>query len=230
MIKNFLVAALFPLLLWQAMSSAEPSHPASLVEAALRKLDATNLDDDWYFTMAVLEKDELQIIRSDPRREKYERRQLLKVNGEIPDGERLEVFHEAEVERIDGLDPDATGYGYMVDTQTLQLIAQDDGYATLSFVPRIKALQESRDKIRGTVLLNMATQQIDKIEILNTQELSPAFSVAVDSYRLTLLFQQEQGEVLLKKLESRAVGKAGFVKSFDSLVVVTFSDYERADS
>lgn len=48
---------------------------------ALGTLDATILDDDWSFTTEVVEEDELRVIHSDPRRSKYEKRQLLSVNG-----------------------------------------------------------------------------------------------------------------------------------------------------
>ncbi len=205
-----------------------PDPTLVVLEAALAKLDATNLDDDWYFSMEIVEEDELKVIRSDPHRDKYEKRQLLSVDGITPDDSRQKKFRDSEVKRIDELDPDASGYRYMVDMQTLELIEQREGYAKLSFVPRIKAMEKSRDQVRGALLLNTQTQQIEEIEINNTGKLSPAFSVTVDTYQLVLKFQQEQGENLLKKLESHAVGKAGFLKSFDVLVGVTFSDYKRA--
>lgn len=228
--KIRLLALFFLFLLWRADAFGDTPDPTLVVlEAALAKLDATNLDDDWYFSMELLEEDELQIIRSEPHRDKYERRQLLTVNGVAPDNQRQKKFRETEVKRIDELDPDAAGYRYMVDEKTLQLVEHSDGYAKLSFVPRIKAMQKSRDQMRGAVLLNMETQQIEEIEIHNTGKLSPAFSVTVDSYRLVLKFQREQGENLLKTLESRAVGTAGFLKGFDVLVVAAFSDYKRAD-
>lgn len=201
-----------------------------MAAAALAKLDATNLEEDWYFSMAVEEEDELRLIQSDPHRAKYERRALLSINGVTPDGDRLETFREEEVKRIDELDADRSGFAYMVDTQTLALIDSSEGYATLSFSPRVNKLEEARDQLSGTVLLNTDTRQIEEIQIRNTETLSPAFSVTVESYRLTLQFQQEQGEILLKKLESRAVGKAGFLKSFDTLVSIEFSDYKRAES
>jgi hypothetical protein len=59
-------------LLWQENSLAGTSDWAPIVKAALENLDAANLDEDWYFTMEVLEEDELQIIHSDPRRDTYE--------------------------------------------------------------------------------------------------------------------------------------------------------------
>jgi hypothetical protein len=232
---RFLYSVLISVFLWQSSAIAEPTDAAPIadftatLETALTTLDATNLDDDWYFTMGVVEGGELRIIHSDPRRNKYKRRQLFSVNDVAPDEERQEDFYDAEVERIDGLDPDASDYGYMVDLQTLQLLETGDGYAKFSFVPRVKALEDSREKIRGFLLLNMASRQIDQIEIINTEQLSPAFSVTLDTYRLTLQFKQEQGENLLSRLESHAAGKAGFLKSFESLIEVSFSDYKRAD-
>lgn len=228
--KATLYSLIFLLLFWRSDAFSEtPDSILEVAEAALAKLDATNLDDDWHFAMELVEEDELRIIRSDPHRDKYEKRQLLIVDGVAPDNDRQRKFRESEVKRIDELDPDASGYRYLVDTQTLALIEQRNGYAKLAFVPRIKAMEESRDQIRGALLLNTQTQQIEEIEISNTGKLSPAFSVTVDTYRLVLKFQQEQGENLLQKLESRAVGKAGFMKSFDVLVAATFSDYKRAD-
>jgi hypothetical protein len=223
---------IFSLFLWQPLLFAETPGltsltPASLVPAALEKLDATNLDEDWSFTMEVIDGDKLQIIKSDPARESYNRRQLITVDGEVPDDERLEAFREAEEKRIDDLDPEASGYGYMVDTDTLELIESSEAYTTFSFVPRVKAMADDRDRLRGTLVLNTHSGQIEKLEIQNTEKLSPVFSVTVDTYRLALFFQQEQGENLLMKLESLAVGKAVFVKRFDSQVEVAFSDYRR---
>ena len=216
-------------LLWQGNSVAQTSDWAPIVKAALKNLDATNLDEDWYFTMTVVEKGELQIIRSDPRRGTYEKRQLLTVDGIAPDSQRLNEFHDKEVKRITDIDPDARGYGYMVDTQTLELIEASDGYAVFSFAPRVKMLEDSRDQLRGTLLLDSTAQRIDKIEIINTDKLSPAFSVTLDTFRLELFFAQEQGENLLQKLESHTAGKMGFLKSFDALVIVDFSEYTRAE-
>ncbi len=215
---------------------AETPDPKILVKAALEKLDATALDDDWSFTMAVTEGDELRLVHSDPQREQSVRRQLLAVNGEAPDEDRLEEFREAEKKRIDDIDPDTAGYIYMVNVETLQVLergaeqesAQGDAYLKFSFTPRVRALEKSQDLLRGTLELNTESQQIEKIELHNTGALSPAFSVTVDTYRLALTFAPEQGENLIHTLQSHAVGKAGFLKSFDSLVDITFSDYKRA--
>ena len=215
-------------LLWQENSLAGTSDWAPIVKAALENLDATNLDEDWHFTMEVLEAGELQMIHSDPRRDTYEKRQLLTVDGIAADSQRRDEFHVKEVKRINDIDPDALGYGYMVDMETLDLIEDSDEHVIFSFVPRVKMLEDSRDQLRGMLLLDSATQQIKEIEIINTDELSPAFSVTLDTFRLGLSFDEEQGENLLQKLESHTAGKMGFLKSFDALVIVNFSEYTRA--
>ena len=224
----FVAVTVFSGLLWQENSLAGTSGWAPIVKAALENLDATNLDEDWHFTMEVLEEDELQMIHSDPRRDTYEKRQLLTVDGIAADSQRRDEFHVKEVKRINDIDPDALGYGYMVDMETLDLVEASDGHAIFSFVPRVKMLEDSRDQLRGTLLLDSATQQIKEIEIINTDELSPAFSVTLDTFRLGLSFDEEQGENLLQKLESHTAGKMGFLKSFDALVIVNFSEYTRA--
>ena len=224
----FVAVTVFSGLLWQENSLAGTSDWAPIVKAALENLDATNLDEDWHFTMEVLEAGELQMIHSDPRRDTYEKRQLLTVDGIAADSQRRDEFHVKEVKRINDIDPDALGYGYMVDMETLDLVEASDGHAIFSFVPRVKMLEDSRDQLRGTLLLDSATQQIKEIEIINTDELSPAFSVTLDTFRLGLSFDEEQGENLLQKLESHTAGKMGFLKSFDALVIVNFSEYTRA--
>ena len=226
--RYLVVVTVFSGLLWQENALAGTSDWAPIVKAALEKLDATNLDEEWHFTLEVLEEDELQIIHSDPRRDIYERRQLLTVDGVAPDSQRLDEFHDKEVKRINDIDPDALGYGYMVDMETLDLIEANDGHTMFSFVPRVKMLENSRDQLRGTLRLDSATQQITEIEIINTARLSPAFSVTLDTFRLGLSFEEEQGENLLRKLESHTVGKMGFFKSFDALVIFNFSEYTRA--
>lgn len=205
------------------------SEAVGIVEAALRNLDAGGQDEHWYFTMELMEGEEHRVIIVDPLRDKYDKRSLVTVNGEAPDKGDLEAFRKSEKERIDDSDPDA-GYGYLVDTQTLRLIGSTDGVAQFGFSPRLKRLEDNADKMSGVLLLNEETREIEKIEIFNTDEFSPAFSVTLDTYRLTFIFREEQGARLLEKMESRAAGKAGFVKRFDSSVDVEFRDYRRANS
>lgn len=215
------------LLALSPITVADQSEPLSTVRKAIKSLDATTLDDDWHFTLKILEEDEEQIVRSNPSGEKYGKRALISVNGVIPDKQRQAKFRESEVKRIDELDPEASGYRYLVDAATLSLVQASGNQVEFSFRPKIKAMEDMRDQLQGSLWLNLETSQIEKIEIFNSEKLLPAFSVTVDSYKMTLRFQLEQGENLLKELESRAIGNVGFLKSFDRVTHVTFSDYQR---
>jgi len=225
---RYRLAGLFTLVLLYG-TPALAEAPASLerVKSAVAQLDATDLDADWYFTMEVTEGEDVRIIESDPTRDGYERRQLVSVNGQPPDESQLDTFRKAEKKRIDRLDPDTAGYVYLVDTGTLALENAGDDYTRYMFTPRVRDMESSRDQLQGTLLLNNDTGRVDRLEINNTDQLSPAFSVTVDTYRLALGFGDEQGEQLLKTLESVAVGKAGFLKRFDSDVTIHFRDFRR---
>lgn len=219
-------------LLGQVPVFAQATDSLARVQSALAKLDATDLDEDWYFTMDVVEKksegEEVRVIASNPTRALYERRQLVSVNGEPPDTERLEAFREEEKKRIDDIDPDTKGYRYLVESDTLRLEDKDDAHARYLFTPRVKDMEKSREYLRGTLLFNLATGQIDRLEIENTEQLKPVFSVTVDTYRLVLGFGEEQSERLVKTLATQAVGKAGFLKGFDTEVTIAFHDFRRA--
>lgn len=193
----------------------------------MQTLDATDLDEDWYFTMEVIDGDELQQIESDPTRPPYERRELLTVNGKTPDADRLAQFADAEKKRIDDQRDAPGGYAHMVDIATLEPLeapADDEIYA---FVPQVQKLEKAREHLRGKLFMDAQSGWIRQLEMYNTETLSPAFSVSVDTYRLKLDFGEVQGENLLQSLQSHAIGKAGFLKSFDSKVHVRFSDFRR---
>lgn len=178
--------------------------------------------------MALEQDGEQLVIQSNPLRGKYDKRQLVSVDGSPPDEERQKAFREAEKKRIDEQDPDTRGFKYLVDIDTLQLIEQTESSSIFSFSPRVKKLDAARDKLQGSLSLHNETQEIEQIEIVNTDELSPAFSVTLQRFRLRFQFQPEQGQRLLYKMESHTAGKAGFLKRFDSQVVINFSEFRQA--
>jgi len=221
-----LVAGLLYLLAFGTVSVAQSGDE---VDAALARLDGARQDENWFFTMHLTENDERRVITHDPSADPYIQRELVSVDGETPDEDALEEFREQEKERVDERDPEAS-YSYLVDTATLEQLGVDGDTVEYAFDPRIKAMEDSLDKMSGKLRFDTASGDITSIEVFNTEELSPAFSVTVNSYRLTFRFHEEQGARLLQRMESHAVGKAGFVKGFDSLVVVDFSDYRAADA
>lgn len=225
-VMNRLAIALAFYFLTVSAWAIEP-NPAQLerVIAALQTLDNNNLDEGWQFTMTVVQKEETQVIRSHPTLAPADRRQLISVNDSAPDSKRLEEFREAEKKRIDEEDPNAKGFAQLVDAESLVLTATDDTVIHYTFAPVVKALENARDKLAGKLLLNRETGEIEELEIFNTEKISPAFSVTLESYKLKLKFGEAQGHHLLHAMESHALGKAGFVKAFDEKVNIEFSDF-----
>ena len=210
-----------------AVQSQPQVAQAPDIDAALEFLDDNNIDEYWHFTMELLEEGEERIIRSDPLREKYARRQLVEIGGEPPSEKARQQFRKAEKKRIDEQDPETSGYSYLVDLESLELVTQRGEVLEFSFRPRLAAFEKAEGKMTGVLLFNGASNTIEKIEIRNTAELAPAFSVTVNEYRLSFLFGAPEDRRLLRKMESYAVGKAGFVKGFESFVQVDFSEYQR---
>ena len=221
------LALMLSLTQWTQPTCAEAASAHPRVEAALQSLDATDLDEDWYFAMEVVDGDELQQIESDPTRPPYERRELLTVNGEAPDADRLAQFADAEKKRIDDQRDAPRGYVHMVDIATLEPLAAPAGDEIYAFIPKVQKLEKAREHLRGQLLMDAQSGRIRQLEIYNSETLSPAFSVSVDTFRLKLNFGEVQGENLLRSLQSHAIGKAGFLKSFDSKVQIRFSDFRR---
>lgn len=153
--------------MWPANSIAEQAELIAIVQKAVESIDATNLDNDWHFTMEMVEKDEVRIIRNNPHGEKYEMRELISVNGNVPDKQRQAEFRESEVKRIDELDPDSSRYSYLVNTATLDLIQASGKHAEFSFRPKVKTMENVRDQLRGSFFLTWILARLKKIEVLN---------------------------------------------------------------
>ena len=208
-----------------AAVSEPPNNLTEDISEAINQLDSRKPDDNWYFTMTMQQDDELLIIDSNPKRQKYKKRQLLSVNGESPSPKREKEFREAEIKRIDEIDPETSNYGYLVDTNTLEELSNDGNTSRFSFSPRIKALPAAGEKMSGILQFNNDSRQVETIQIDNTTKMSPAFSVTLEHYHLSFFFESPAGKNLLTRMESKASGKAGFLKQFDSKIIIDFSNY-----
>lgn len=197
------------------------------VQSALNSVDNNDLDANWYYSMNVLQDEEQQVIHSNPKREPAARRELIEVNGAAPDDARKQEFRDAEKKRLSEQDEATQKFNHLVDMETLNLLEVREGIAEFAFIPRIPQFEEARESLRGKLLLDTQNNEITRLEIFNIEKLSPAFSVSVDDFRLVFNFAPQEGVQLLQHMETRARGKAGFVKSFDSSTTVSIGDYRR---
>jgi hypothetical protein len=209
-----------------AYMEREAMYIASVV-ANLQQMDAVDLGADWYFVMTAQQDTELLVTESDPARSAEERRLLRTVNGEVPSEQRLLAFREQEKKRLDDaqVQEKTLKYSYMVDAATLRLVTEVGSRATLSFSPAIQAFESDRENLAGSVVLNMETGILEKISMNNTGELSPAFSVSIDAWEMVLSFATKRGALLPAQMTTSITGTYGFVKGFDSVSVIEFSEY-----
>jgi hypothetical protein len=197
------------------------------VVANLQQMDAVDLDADWYVVMTAQQDTELLVTESDPARLAEERRLLRTVNGEVPSAKRLLAFRKQEKKRLEDaqVQKETLKYSYLVDAATLRLVTEVGSRATLSFSPAIQAFESDRENLAGSVVLNMETGILEKISMNNTGELSPAFSVSIDAWEMVLSFATKRGALLPAQMTTSITGTYGFVKGFDSVSVIEFSEY-----
>lgn len=210
-----------------AQSLAESATSSAAVVAALANLDAQPLDEHWHFTMKVQHDELEQIVVSDPSQKPSLRRTLKLVDGEEPTAEDRQDFRAAEAKRIEEQNTQTQAFSYLVDSQTLNFLGVDNGTAEFAFVPRIEKLEQASESLRGKLRLSLDGNQITALEVFNVEEFSPAFSVTMEHFRLSFKFSPHAGENLLAAMENQARGKAGFVKEFESVTRITFSDYKK---
>ena len=91
----------------------------------------------------------------------------------------------------------------------------------------MEEFEKDQDKMEGTLRLNTDTQFIDEIMVINTEKISPAFSVSVKKFSMKLLFSVVDGQTLVARMATTVEGKAGFLKKFKSSTETIFSDYRR---
>ncbi len=216
-------------------ASTEPGDHAAgskqtdleLVRAAIQRLDDVQQDDKWLFTMTIVEDGETRVIAHDARKQPEAQRELVSIDGATPSQDRLSDFRKEEKKRVDERDPDASFFD-LIDMTTVSELERSGGSVRYAFTPRLKDLEKAEGKVSGSLVVDTLSGLVSAMDIFSTEEFSPAFSVSLQSYRLSFHFHNEQGTPLLTNMTSRAVGKVGFLKKFDTRTDITFSDYRPA--
>ncbi len=198
---------------------------STLVANAIAELDATRLDERWYFTMHIEHDGQQQIVNNDPQAEPALRRNLLSINGSEPTEAERADFRAAEQARIEEEADNEQGFQALIDVSTLNLLEVSESWAEYAFIPRIRKLEKAQDALRGTLRLNRQSRVIETIRIFNVESFSPAISVSLENFLLRFDFAMQEGINLLTVTENQAQGKVAFVKSFDSSTRIAFSDY-----
>lgn len=209
-------------------ASDSPDY-VEIAKSHLAEIDETDMRETWFFTIATRNEEEFLVVQNDPAREDGQRRQLVSVNGEAPTAERLEEFEEQQAKRNEDEDGENSrnSFSEMVDFSTLTLVEINEGQVVLSYTPVLDGLEKASDKLEGTLKLNADTHLVEELSLVNTEKISPAFSVSLTTFNMKFLFSPVDGETLLSGMQTNIEGKAGFLKKFKESTEIVFSDYRR---
>jgi hypothetical protein len=225
----YLSAGILILLLCGHAWASDSQDYVEIAKSRLAQMDEKDMRGTWFFTITTRTEEEVLVVRNDPTREDSQRRQLVSVNGEVPTAERLEEFEEQQAKRNKDEDGENSrnSLSEMVDFSTLTLVEISEGQAVLAYTPVLDGLEKASDKLEGTLKLNADTHLVEELSLVNTEKLSPAFSVSLTTFNMKFLFSPVDGETLLSGMETSIEGKAGFLKKFKENTEIVFSDYRR---
>ena len=225
----YLALTTVALLLCNHVQASDSPDYVEIAKSRLAEIDEADMRETWFFTIVTSTEEEVLVVQNDPSREDGQRRQLISVNGDAPTAERLEEFEEQQAKRNEEEDGESSrnSFSEMVDFSTLTVLEVNEEQAVLSYTPILDGLEKASDKLEGTLKLNADTHLVEELSLVNTEKLSPAFSVSLTTFNMKFLFSPVDGATLLSGMETSIEGKAGFLKKFKESTEVVFSDYRR---
>ena len=205
--------------------SAASTDYRQLAAIALAKLDNIK-SEDWSFTQTMSSGESTSVEVFDPRKASQQW-QLISKNGKTPSQKQLLKFNkrmnsDKEEDDEDTHEVDLTD---MIDRDTLLFVAQNGNIAQYSFTPVIEDLADEKDKLNGLLFIDQTQQLITRMEVTNNDELSPAFSVTLDEFKLDFKFTVIDQRPVIAKIHTQIHGTVGFFKSLDQESLQEFSDY-----
>jgi hypothetical protein len=225
----YLATCLYALILCSYAQASDTPDYVEIAKTRLLEMDETDVEKTWFYTTTAHTNEEILVSRNKPARDGVEGRELISVNGNPPSAKRLKKFMKQEAKRNEDSDGKRKRgeFSKMVDYTTLTLQEITNRQAILSFTPVLDRLEKDSDKLKGTIVLNTDTLLMEEFSVINTDKISPAFSVSFSTFRLKFLFTQVDGVTLYSQMETTIKGKAGFFKKFEESTEIVFSDYER---
>jgi hypothetical protein len=195
-----------------------------LASAALRRAEATNLDE-WAFTVTTVAGSRKTIERHDPTAAAGQRWELLLKDGQVP-SERQRRKH-ADGRRWLGRSQKVLRS--LVDPETLRVVGEDAARVTFDFGLKAEnaEVRQMTAKVRGALVVRREDAALETLDLTATDRISKAgvWTISELSARLCLRRPADRPETLLESITVRIRGRALLVKSLDVDVVVTFSDY-----
>ena len=204
-----------------AAAAAEP-------EIVARALDAADKDarKDWAYTMIVVEDGKERIERFDPSRDVEHEWTLVKVESRKPTAGDIEDYRKTKERRRES--DDESSLRDMIQEGTLHLLREDDRQAVYAFKVKGKDNKEQKmmDHVGAELHIDKTGPWVERLEMKSAGEFNPMMGVTIEHFAMTITYIPiENGSVVPGRVETKVQGKAFFIKTIDSDVRITFSDY-----
>ena len=182
----------------------------------------------WAFTQTTAADGKSTVERYEAARPEFDRWKLLSVDGRTPNPDELARYGDTRARRSRG--GTAPHLGSQLDPASAQSVSEDAGRLTL----RLKLKPgETSDRtaahLRATLVWHKPTRAIERFELENTAEFSPAIGVTIREVKTVIAYRLPEGDApaLLQEVSTRQRGTAFWFKSLDAEMKVTYTDYVR---
>lgn len=215
---------------WVLVLAVSPAFAAEVpanLAAAIAEF-RTEPPKGWSFTQTTVADGKSTVERYDAARPEFDRWKLLAVDGRAPTPEELARFGDTRSRRSRG--GTAPHLGTQLDPATAEALGDDGERVTLRLRLKPGELTDrTAEFLRATIVWHKRSRTIERLELANTTDFSPAIGVTIRQVRTVISYTLPDGETpaLPRDVSTRQVGTAFWFKSLDAEMKVTFSDYAR---
>lgn len=201
----------------------------------------------WAYTQTTVLEDETLVERFDPRNDPALQWELLLVDGQPPEPDRLEDYRERKEEALqrflerseeERVKTETFLRGLIEDVE-FDLTAEDDATQVFRLdLPETDRktegfsqwlMREICEDLQGELVVDPEREELLSIRFWNTEKISPVLSVAFNEIDLSLTMGWHPEHETFLPVSSRDIlkGRKLFIGRIDRQAEITFSDFER---
>lgn len=225
----FLRAMRLLVVLFLSVCSAALAAVPPELEAALKTF-RSDPPPGWSFTQTTTAEGRSTIERCDAALPGHARWSLVRKDDRAPTAAEITDYAEARSRRSrTGTAPRITEQFLL---ETLETVADDTERSTYRCrLRRGENRDDTAQHLRATLVLHKASGVIESITLANTEPFRPSFGLSIAELKTEMIYALPAAAgapSLPQRVTSRVRGTVFWLKSLDSEMTVTFSNYERA--
>lgn len=204
----------------------EEGQSIEIAKAALLQINA-NTDKQknvWRYLQTTSAEDMLMVESFDASLDEGSQWHLVSENGQEPNSDRLKEYLQDKADTSPKEGQKKLTFSELVKLDSIKFVSENESELIYQFAPHIEELDS--DELNGELRINKHTKQLAMLKITNSKTLSPAFSVSLTEFELTMNFAEVTGLVMPASVRTIVKGSVAIFKSIDSEETISYSDYE----